>query len=168
MLLELMLLSRVRIKVTWGLALYCSTFFFLQNELPINLRISDESPKKAEKARKRRCEPTCWVRARAKKKRNSGFKYESLHSGRTPRPGKAMGQPCSCPKKCFERIGDSQHNIFHDFWDIADFDKANVYLFGCIRCQPKARRLVCLRYLKIIYVKVFIKSIFASRGLCLT
>lgn len=79
-----------------------------------------------------------WVKNKRKKRKNAGQKYTST-SGKEIGPRK-MGEPCRCKKNCWELLRDKEETIFNSFWDLADYDLQNTYLFGLITCQKPKRR----------------------------
>ncbi|XP_068082246.1 uncharacterized protein [Anabrus simplex] len=93
----------------------------------IAMKTSRKSKRKANKQRK-------------KLARNSGLEY-TTKKGTVIQVGNVPGASFKCAKKCFERTGEGLiQNINKSFWNIADFNRQNAYLFGCMRLEPIKRR----------------------------
>ena len=54
-------------------------------------------------------------------------------------PPRKMGNSCSCPNKCWEKVnGDAEH-IFNSFWDLGNHVSQNTYLIHSIKLLNKKR-----------------------------
>ena len=54
---------------------------------------------------------------------------------------KTVGQPCTCKRKCFEKVGENEvKDIFEGFLQLSDKDKQDAYLFSLISCSPIQRQ----------------------------
>jgi hypothetical protein len=80
------------------------------------------------RSRKRQRQPEKWIVNQCKKKRNSGNSV-SRHT-KMEVPARAIGDPCTCRLKCFEKLGmDVIEQIFCNFWDIGIYNVQNYYLW---------------------------------------
>ena len=54
---------------------------------------------------------------------------------------KSQGSNCDCVRKCFDNVpADAREKLFVDFWNLADHDIQNTYIFGCVNINPVKRR----------------------------
>lgn len=74
-----------------------------------------------------------------KTRRNLGQQYVSS-SGKYIILGRTLGPPCECSKKCRQLLCGTENAIFHSFWDLADYNVQNAYIFSSLKvCAPKRR-----------------------------
>lgn len=77
-------------------------------------------------------------RERNKKSKNEGRPYKNskglLVAGHT------IGELCTCPFKCQNILLPVKNELFDNFWNLADFDKQNAYLFDLIESYDVKRR----------------------------
>lgn len=90
-------------------------------------RTTEESPVKSPPARKRRRDRDSWEKVKRKRRRNKGEQYTSGHSKNIV-PARKIGEPCTCPKKCWNKIKGDTEFIFNSFWDLADYATQNTYI----------------------------------------
>ncbi|KAI4482024.1 hypothetical protein M0804_009043 [Polistes exclamans] len=73
-------------------------------------------------------------------KRNNGQKYYTKRGKFIPAK-QFESKNCNCSKKCIERINEAQRmEIFDKFWNIGDFNKQNVFLYGSVQRKSVNRR----------------------------
>lgn len=109
------------------------------NDEQVDVRRSPEiTPMKPTKTRKRKRNSGSWLANKARRRRNSGRAYTSTKTKKTY-AGKVMGQPCSCPKKCWGRISEHAEDIFVNFWELKDFQSQNTLLVQAMKLKPKIR-----------------------------
>ena len=100
--------------------------------------IGREEVVKSKNVRKRVRDESLWQRNSNKKKRACGEEYVS--TANTVVPARAVGEPCSCRRKCFDKVGISLiQKIYDGFSKLADKDKQDAYLFSLISATPVAR-----------------------------
>ncbi|CAL4095343.1 unnamed protein product [Meganyctiphanes norvegica] len=69
-----------------------------------------------------------WKKNIAKNKRNHGQEYKSPITGKVV-PARQIGPPCSCNKKCYERVGEENtRRIFNNFWSYGNWVLQTAYL----------------------------------------
>lgn len=54
-------------------------------------------------------------------------------------PGREIGPSCNCRRKCRDALDGKEMQIFNAFWDLADYNKQNIYLFSQMKSVPKKR-----------------------------
>ena len=91
-------------------------------------------------ARKRPCNPESWKMNKAKKARNSGLEYVSLHTGRMV-SAKRVGEPCMCSKQCFDILGAEAISTIHrDYWATGDHALQTAFIQKfTVEITPKRR-----------------------------
>ena len=73
-------------------------------------------------------------------KRNSGQRYYTKRGKLIPAK-QFESKNCNCSKKCIERINETQRiEIFDKFWNIGDFNKQNIILYGSVQRESVNRR----------------------------
>ncbi|KAL7637464.1 UNVERIFIED_CONTAM: hypothetical protein RMT77_012192 [Armadillidium vulgare] len=73
-------------------------------------------------------------------KRNNGQKYYTKRGKFIPAK-QFESKNCNCSKKCIERINEAQRmEIFDKFWNIGDFNKQNIFLYGSVQRKSVNRR----------------------------
>ena len=82
-------------------------------------------------------QPSQWARVQSKQKRARGVQY--LDAKQRLVAAKAIGQPCTCKRKCFVKIGERIKLIFEGFLKLESKDKQDAYLFALISSSPTAQ-----------------------------
>ena len=104
-----------------------------------DIQIAREEIVKSKTTRKRPCDPTQWARSVRKLKRAKGEEYVNTRQRVVAEIG--IGRPCTCRRKCFEKIGEEQIKlIFEGFVKLSSKDKQDSYLFSLISCSPVQRQ----------------------------
>ena len=134
----------------------------LVEEFPVEVPEAAEVPEEAEageaaeeqpRMRKRR-EPSKWLKNVAKRKRDSGEEYVSATTHKTME-ARSVQAPCTCPKKCFERLGDEAVQLIFDaYYKMADHNAQSAYLLRMVGSQDvkspgvgdESRRKATLEY----------------------
>ncbi|XP_076069644.1 uncharacterized protein LOC143041537 [Oratosquilla oratoria] len=89
---------------------------------------SEHEEEASTKSRKRQRCPDKWIKNQNKAKCNRGEAYTS-HTTKKKVGERRVGSPCSCPAKCFTKIGDDNvEAIFKAYWDLANHDAQSNYL----------------------------------------
>lgn len=84
---------------------------------------------------KRKRNPASWQKNVSQKKRNSGEEYISKR--KKVIAARKVGAPCTCPKRCFERVGgDEVQLIFDEYWKMADYNTQSSYLSKMVIAKP--------------------------------
>ncbi|MEM6612842.1 MAG: hypothetical protein AAF652_11440, partial [Cyanobacteria bacterium P01_C01_bin.72] len=82
---------------------------------------------------------TKWKKNVFKQKVNKGEEHDTKSGNKIP--SKTVGEPCTCKKKCFDRVGLPQINqIFSEFYHLADKNLQDAHLFGGIKRMDVTRR----------------------------
>ena len=58
-------------------------------------------------------------------KRNIGHSY--INKNQTQIAAREIGPPCKCRKRCRQLLLGKENEIFQAFWDLADYNKQNIY-----------------------------------------
>ena len=84
-----------------------------------------------------------WKKSMAKTKRNLGQEYISVKTGKSV-VARTIGRPCSCRKKCFQRVGEENiKEIFSDFWNSGSWDLQTSYIQKLISITKVKRKPTC-------------------------
>ena len=76
-----------------------------------------------------------WEKNIAKLRRNSGLDYISYQTKKEVKGLKVMGPQCN--NGCFDRlIIDRASDLMNAYWDLADYNKQNLYINSCINLVP--------------------------------
>lgn len=95
------------------------------------------TPDKAAPSRWRKTNHQRHMRNKRKLKRNLGHEYVTKRHKTVS--AREIGLPCTCKRKCREMLKGKHMQIFNAFWDLADYDKQNIYLFSQMKSIPKKR-----------------------------
>ena len=80
-----------------------------------------------------------WAKNVAKRRRDAGLEYVAIES-KTLVPAARVGSPCTCPKKCFEAVGEeSIKKIFEEYWRMGNHDSQSSYLATRVSTREVAR-----------------------------
>ena len=94
------------------------------------MEVPAEAPEAAgavPKMRKRK-EEEKWKKNITKKKRDRGEEYVSRTTSKVV-PGRRVGAPCTCPKNCFQTLGDEAIQlIFKNYWDMGSHNAQSAYI----------------------------------------
>ncbi|CAL4159647.1 unnamed protein product [Meganyctiphanes norvegica] len=85
---------------------------------------------------KRNINPENWQHSIAKKACNSGKQYVSPITGKTV-PAKNIGNPCTCTKQCFAKVGDESITALHAmFWESDDHNFQTAFIQKHVTEKP--------------------------------
>lgn len=94
-----------------------------------------ETPEPTPKSRWRQRSEDRYARSKRKLRRNLGQMYTSDKTKNIV----AARESCECKKRCRERLGGTETNVFNEFWNLGSWELQNSYLFGCISIVKKKR-----------------------------
>lgn len=75
---------------------------------------------------------------RNKINKNSGLMYK-MKNGKE-KAERIMGPPCTCDKKCRQKMSGRENEIFQQFWQLGCRQKQNIYLYSLIESTKVLRR----------------------------
>ncbi|XP_042884054.1 uncharacterized protein LOC122260721 [Penaeus japonicus] len=85
-----------------------------------------------EPSKKKKGDVSQWKKSVAKRRRNRGQEYVSVGRNKFV-PARQVGEPCGCPKRCFEKLGeDTVKLIFDEYWKMGDHNAQSAYLFKMV------------------------------------
>ena len=80
-----------------------------------------------------------WSKNQAKRRRDSGQEYVAVKS-KVLKPAARVGEPCNCPKSCFDAVGAHHvQQIFDEYWVMARSNSQSSYLASRVTRKDVAR-----------------------------
>ena len=81
-----------------------------------------------------------WKQVQNKRKRDAGQSYQSRSNKAIK--AREIGKPCSCPRKCFDNIGEAEIQSLFDTYYTLDYNGQSHYLHKLIEEVPVKRSRV--------------------------
>ena len=83
--------------------------------------------------------PSEWKQNVNKRKKDKGEAYISKATNKLVSSRK-IGRPCTCPRRCFEKVGDDNvKQLFSDFYALGDYNAQSHYIHKCVKAMPVKR-----------------------------
>lgn len=95
------------------------------------------TPEKAVPSKWRKSNIERRLKVKRRIKRNLGYSY--INNKGKDVVSREIGHPCQCKNKCRTLLMGQESKIFEAFWDLADYNKQNVYLFSSMKSVSKKR-----------------------------
>ena len=99
--------------------------------------VTDVPPEVAreEPSLKRRKNEEEWKKTVSKRRRNTGQEYVA-HNTKKVMTARRVGEPCECPKGCFEKLGEEAVRcVFNEYWKMGDFNTQSAYIMTRVKSK---------------------------------